>query len=543
MTFSELSKYFERLEETSSRLALIDILSELFSKVKALEVAMVSYLLQGRVAPFYEPIEMGMSEKLVASSIARAYGIDREKVLTMYGQVGDLGKVASKLNGKLTIDNGQLSVEEVFNTLVQIAKTSGEGTVEKKISTLAGLLRKVNGIGAKHLVRIPLGVSRLGIGDPTILDAFAKLKLGDRSKRKLLEGAYNKVSDLGLIGETLWKGGLKAVEDLNVTVGRPIRSQLCERITDPKTILEKYGGEAHVQYKYDGFRCVGGFTPIYIKEKGITSVRDIKVGDQVLTKTGFFKRVLVKNKRKIKKGEKLFQFQTYLGEEIKISEGHPVLSLVNGEEAWINVENIKAGDELIFPIPKFPPNNPHPAPQKLELQTISGYKKTFNLNENFYRFLGFWIGDGFTNDYHNTERVGILFNAQKEQEKANFYEKIIRDDLQVPTVTRYTHGGCLTLYWRDEPLKHWLSSYFRREWVGKMIPDWFIHVSKDNFLEFLKGWSEADSHLDKDGAIKIVTKERDLAALAQLIGISHGIVIGLHYFRVKKAIRGRTGKA
>ena len=252
MTFAKLAEYFEKLEETSSRLALIDILSKLFDEVKSDEIAQVCYLLQGRVAPFYEPLEIGMSEKLVAAALARAFGVKREQVLKEYGSVGDLGVVALRLTsiaqGKLP--KNKLPVDEVFETLRGIAQTTGEGTVEKKGSTLAGLLGKVDGVSAKHLVRVPLGTSRLGIGDPTILDAFAKLKLGDKSKRKLLEGAYNKVSDLGLIGETLWKGGLKAVEGLEVTVGRPIRSQLCERITDPKTILEKYGGEVHVQYKY-----------------------------------------------------------------------------------------------------------------------------------------------------------------------------------------------------------------------------------------------------------------------------------------------------
>ena len=254
MTFSKLAQYFEKLEETSSRLALIDILSDLFKEVKADEIAKVCYLLQGRVAPFYEPIEIGMSEKLVAAAMARAYDVDREQVIKEYGKLGDLGKVAQGLSAKGKVQSARLSVEEVFKTLTEIAKTTGDGTVEKKVSSLAGLLGKVDGIGAKHLVRIPLGVSRLGIGDPTILDAFATAKLGDRSKRKLLEGAYNKVSDLGLIGETLWSKGLKGVRGLGVSVGRPIRSQLAERLPDPKTILEKFGGSAHVQQKFDGFR-------------------------------------------------------------------------------------------------------------------------------------------------------------------------------------------------------------------------------------------------------------------------------------------------
>lgn len=252
MTFSKLADYFEKLEATSSRLWLIDILTELFAEVDKSEVGMVSYLLQGRVAPFYEATEIGMSEKLVAQAIARAFNVDREEVLKEFGRVGDLGTVAGKL-AKNKTGNGP-SLATVFNTLTEIAGTQGDGTVDRKVTLLSGLFEKMDGSSVKHLVRVPLGASRLGIGDPTILDAFAKLKLGDKNKRPLLEGAYNKVSDLGLIGETLWAKGIEGVQKLDVTLGRPIRPQLCERITDPKAILDKYGGTCHVQYKYDGFR-------------------------------------------------------------------------------------------------------------------------------------------------------------------------------------------------------------------------------------------------------------------------------------------------
>ena len=261
MTFSILAEYFEELEQTSSRLSLISILAALFKEARKDEIKEISYLIQGRVAPFYEATEIGMAEKNVASAIARSYEVDREEVLKLYGKLGDMGLVAQHLSLKFKISNPpagraglKLGVKDVFDTLRQIAKTTGKGTVEKKISLLCSLLEKVDGVGAKHLSRIPLGTNRLGVGDPTVLDAFAEAKLGDRKKRKLLEDAYNKVSDLGLIGETLWEKGLEGVQKLDVTVGRPIRSQLAERINDPEAILEKYGGEAHVQLKWDGFR-------------------------------------------------------------------------------------------------------------------------------------------------------------------------------------------------------------------------------------------------------------------------------------------------
>lgn len=254
MTFLQLSHFFDQLEATSSRLALIDILVELFKSVDATEVAKVCYLLQSRIAPFYAPIELGMAEKNVAAAIAKAFDTTRAVVLDKYSQTGDLGVVAEQFSHQNHHPPSSLTITQVFDKLTEIAKFRGAGTVDHKVSSLANLLSQITPTEAKHLVRIPLGISRLGVGDPTILDAFAILKLGDKSKRPILESAYNKVSDLGLVGQTLIQSGLAAVEKMDVMVGRPIRSQLAERLPNPESILKKFDGSAHLQFKYDGFR-------------------------------------------------------------------------------------------------------------------------------------------------------------------------------------------------------------------------------------------------------------------------------------------------
>jgi DNA ligase-1 len=86
-----------------------------------------------------------------------------------------------------------------------------------------------------------------------VLDALSFAKKGDRSLRPLLEGAYNRTSDLGMIAKTFWSGGEQAVTDLKVTVGRPIRSQLAERLPNPEAVIKRLGMVA-VQPKYDGIR-------------------------------------------------------------------------------------------------------------------------------------------------------------------------------------------------------------------------------------------------------------------------------------------------
>jgi len=253
MEFRELTQYFEKLDNTSSRLALIEILSDLFKKTPAGEIEKVVYLIQGRLAPFFAPIEIGMAEKTVAQSIANAYGKTQKEVLRSYQDLGDMGLAVLQLaqNSKLKTQN--LSVNKVCETLLEIANTKGNGTVEKRQLFLSDLLQKIDPISAKHLVRIPLGNTRLGIGDPTVLDALATAKLGDKSQRKQLEGAYNRTSDLGLIAKTLWDGGLKAVQKLELQVGYPVRSELCERLPNPEKVIEKME-VVDAQYKYDGFR-------------------------------------------------------------------------------------------------------------------------------------------------------------------------------------------------------------------------------------------------------------------------------------------------
>lgn len=261
MTFAKLCEYFEKLETTSSRLSLIKILSELFKEIHSPEeIEKVCYLVQGRIAPFFEALEIGMADKSIAQAIAQTYGSTKEAVLKEYAKKGDMGIVAQKFaqEARGKHQEGSIAVDEVCEVLTKIANTQGEGTVEKRQILFTNLLKKVDSLSAKFLVRIPLSNLRLGIGDPTVLDALATVKLGDKSSRHYLEDAYNRTSDLGLIARTLWgvknaMHALAAVEKLAVVVGKPIRSELCERLPSAEKTIDKMG-TVDSQFKYDGFR-------------------------------------------------------------------------------------------------------------------------------------------------------------------------------------------------------------------------------------------------------------------------------------------------
>jgi DNA ligase 1 len=258
--FAALAHCFEDLERTSSRLTLIELLTQLFRSIdRPEEIEHVCYLVQGRVAPFFEALEMGMAEKSVTKSLAIASHTTPEQVASHYATLGDLGLVAEQVKREAKDKPTVLSVDDVFLELRAIAQTSGKGAVEHKSAKLVDLLTRVDGVSAKYVVRILLGNLRLGIGDATVLDALAKARWNDVKKRKLLEGAYNKTSDLGLIGRTIFEHpedeeAERAVAALDIQVGKPIHSQLAERLPTAEAIITKMGTVV-AQYKYDGLRA------------------------------------------------------------------------------------------------------------------------------------------------------------------------------------------------------------------------------------------------------------------------------------------------
>lgn len=259
MTFQKLADFFSQLDQTTKRLELIEILSRLFSEIEEPEEArQVSYLLQGRVVAFYEPIEFGMAERLIERALALGAGKELKEVQDLNKKLGDLGKVAEEL---VTTENGKgkrLAIEDVYKALKMVTEEKGEGSIERKVEILSTMVAQMDALSAKYVVRIVSGTLRLGIGDVTILEALGHAQLGDRKHRAQLEKIYNEISDLGEIAAVIFEEGtvesrLEAVCKLQISVGRPLRSELCERLPNAEKTIEKMGKVA-VQFKYDGFR-------------------------------------------------------------------------------------------------------------------------------------------------------------------------------------------------------------------------------------------------------------------------------------------------
>lgn len=257
MLFEKVANYYGKLEAISSRLEMIDVLTEMFSEVKKNEIRKLIYMTQGVLAPPYEGIEIGIAEKLVSEAIGRATGYTKEDVFAAYKKSGDMGIAAEQIitKGKLKrMSSNKYELLDVFDTLKKIALMSGSGSQDTKIRLMSELLAASTPIEGRYITRFAMGTLRLGLGDATILEALAKTATGERKLKPELENAYNLCSDLGEVGEVLLEEGVKGIEHFRVTLFKPIRPALAERLSTAEEILEKMNGKCLLDTKYDGFR-------------------------------------------------------------------------------------------------------------------------------------------------------------------------------------------------------------------------------------------------------------------------------------------------
>jgi DNA ligase 1 len=258
LKYSLVAEYFEKLEGTSGRLEMTEILSSLFKETPKSDLPILAYLMQGKLRPDSEGVELGIAEKLALRALGTASGKTAQSVKDAYIKSGDIGSAAQALlkgrERQGSLFSEPLTLRRVYDSLLSIAKTSGGGSIESKLRELVSLLNDATPVEAKFILRTAMGVLRLGVADYTILDASAVALLGDKAHRKVLERAYNVTSDLGFVVGVAAEEGLAGVKKIHLQVGKPIRPMLAERLQSAQAILDQIGKPVAAEYKLDGER-------------------------------------------------------------------------------------------------------------------------------------------------------------------------------------------------------------------------------------------------------------------------------------------------
>ncbi|MBD3398573.1 ATP-dependent DNA ligase [Candidatus Micrarchaeota archaeon] len=252
-SFSRLAKLYSRIEAISSYNSKRDELSKFFKSLKPADVRIASYLTLGTIGAKYEDTDLGIAEKMALRAVSQAYSIEEEKAKKLLDKAGDLGDVAQKLN---PLKKSRMPMKRIYNSLHAIKDASGESSQSKKTSILSSLLQDSSAEESKYILRIALGKLRMGIGEQTLIDAFADAFAEGEGAKAAIEDAYNKCTDIGKLGSALSENGISSAKRFSISIGRPVRAMLAQRVKKVSEILKKMEGaeEFAAEEKYDGER-------------------------------------------------------------------------------------------------------------------------------------------------------------------------------------------------------------------------------------------------------------------------------------------------
>jgi len=258
MKFSIISDALQKMEETSKRLELTDILVKLIQEIPEDVISKAIYLIQGKLRPNFEGVELGIAEKLVMRAMSKSSGIPLKNIEQDYNKGGDLGQTAENiLREKIqtTFTSETITLEKVYETLFKIAKLEGKGSQEMKMRYVSSILNDATPQEAKFILKILLGTLRLGIAENTVMDALAIAFTGKKENREVIENAYNVSSDLGKVAEVLSVDGIEQIKRFQIKLFSPIRPMLADRIKSEEDTVKKFQEEFAAEFKLDGERA------------------------------------------------------------------------------------------------------------------------------------------------------------------------------------------------------------------------------------------------------------------------------------------------
>ena len=256
MLYREVADFYEKVEATTKRLEITALLVDMLKKSDCSEIANVVYMTHGRLFPDFFPEKIGMAEKMALRTLATVSRADASAVESMYREKGDIGIVGEELLARAAesrLGGAELNVNEVHRMLSDITGATGAGSQEQKVNLLANLLASSTPKEAKYILRIVIGKMRIGVAAMTLVEALATT-FATKGDKDEVERSFNITSDLGTVAATMCREGLEGLKKLKLRVNVPLRSMLAERLPGIREILEKMGGRAAFDYKYDGLR-------------------------------------------------------------------------------------------------------------------------------------------------------------------------------------------------------------------------------------------------------------------------------------------------
>jgi DNA ligase-1 len=290
-----LANTLKEIEQNSSRLKMIEILSNFFQSVIYLtpkELAKCIYLMLNQLGPAYEGLELGLGDSIIIKAICLATGRSESHIKAELREKGDLGLIAesARVNQTMLFKPKPLTVQVVFDRLKSIAEMKGQSTQNKKVEKVQSLIVACRESEARYIVRSLSGKLRIGLAEQSLLRALARAVViienyvkkeknynpeSDKFKARVdeadeaVKSAYNRLPNFDILADVLLEKGIDGLEDgCQSMISVPMKPMLAQPSKGIEEVLKKFNDHKFTcEFKYDGERA-----QIHMSESGKTYI-------------------------------------------------------------------------------------------------------------------------------------------------------------------------------------------------------------------------------------------------------------------------------
>ncbi|MBN1234434.1 MAG: ATP-dependent DNA ligase [Methanotrichaceae archaeon] len=256
-SFLAFAKLCQKVEASSGSLEKIDLVAAFLADLDEAELPVACSFVMGTLFSPSLNLVVGVGPSILYEALARACGCPAGQISDMLRATGDPGLVAAGIVEKRRplgfaafLGAEALSLTDVYERFVAIARASGRRSQEIKVKNLQFLFSQAGSLEALYIARLAMEDMRIGVGEGGVRDAVARAFAGNGADVEMVERAYNLTNDMGLVAVNARRGTLS---QLSVMINHPIKMMLAQLGESIAAALEEIGTAA-IEWKYDGAR-------------------------------------------------------------------------------------------------------------------------------------------------------------------------------------------------------------------------------------------------------------------------------------------------
>jgi DNA ligase 1 len=241
----EFARTAEAVAATSSKLAKTRALAAYLAGLAPADLRLATTWMTGRPFSLNDPRTLQLGGSSIWKAVEAITGDDSEELGRVYLKHSDPGDWAEEVMEGHT-EPRPASLAEVAAAFAGIEEASGPAAKQER---LLALLRRLDPLEAKYVVKIMANDLRIGLQEGLVEEAVAQafeLPLATVKRVHMLTGD---------LGETAVRARAGETAGASIELFKPIRFMLAGVVADATEAMQRVGGVAWTEEKYDGVRC------------------------------------------------------------------------------------------------------------------------------------------------------------------------------------------------------------------------------------------------------------------------------------------------